>query len=280
MRLVFVSEDISACAKRIGSVQRARDSFGRDWRGTASIDKGTRPNRFLCTRKETGERNAPPGSLVPTGNLANARLNGARSYWPSRPKAAWLTSVSAIPAQAHVREASNQGGPNVKTRRARSPVLLRWPRRNSDAWSARCFDSPIPVRPCLERTLRLGVGRHGRRPSRLAPGWRVAAVPRDGVCARGLPVRDKTFRAPFFRTFLWACKERYSGASLQQIDTPNLESRTKQTTMASKHLNFSLAKSKTPAADSRPETVPTTAARKKESTLPILPKQCSLGSPA
>ena len=58
---------------------------------------------------------------------------------------------------------------------------------------------------------------------------RMAAVPRDGVCARGLPVRDKAFRAPFFRTFLWAYKERYSGASLIQIGAPYIESRPKDT---------------------------------------------------
>jgi hypothetical protein len=32
-----------------------------------------------------------------------------------------------------------------------------------------------------------------------------------------LPVRDKAFRVPFFRLFLWACKERGSGASPIQI---------------------------------------------------------------
>ncbi|MEJ2655457.1 MAG: hypothetical protein P8Z69_09215, partial [Acidihalobacter sp.] len=65
---------------------------------------------FFEMRKETGERNAPQDRLSLSGNLANAPLNGARSYWPSRPRAAWLTSLSAIPAQAHVREASDQGG--------------------------------------------------------------------------------------------------------------------------------------------------------------------------
>jgi hypothetical protein len=54
--------------------------------------------------------------LVPAGNLANVPLNEARSHSPSGRRAAWPASLPAIPAQAHVREASDQGGTKVKTR--------------------------------------------------------------------------------------------------------------------------------------------------------------------
>jgi hypothetical protein len=96
----------------------------------------------------------------------------------------------------------------------------------------------------LASSARPGAGSGGRTPpERPFAGMRMAALPRDGVCARGLPVRDKASRAPFFRLFLWACKEIGSGASPRSIESGNVQSRPKRTLSLTERLSTEFVRS-------------------------------------
>jgi hypothetical protein len=78
------------------------------------LDRGDAPEpiSLKCAKKPAKETH-PTDRLSLSGNLANVPLNGARSH--SLPAKGCLAGVlPAIPAQAHAREASDQGGPNVK----------------------------------------------------------------------------------------------------------------------------------------------------------------------
>ena len=92
----------------------------RDSKGATSFNRGDAPEpiSLKCAKKPAKETH-PQDRLSLTGNLANVPLIGARSH--SRPAKGCLAGVlPAILAQARAREASDQGGLNVKTGRLRS----------------------------------------------------------------------------------------------------------------------------------------------------------------
>jgi hypothetical protein len=194
-------------------------------------------------RKETGERNAPPGSLVPTGNLANAPLNGARSH--SRPAKGCLAGVlPAIPAQAHVREASDQGGERQNSASPTAKVLRKSKFRRSNVWGAFCFDSRFPCG--LASSVRLGAGSGGREAARAGFAWRASAcgAPRRGVRSRFARQGQGLSGAFLSPLSLGMQRKRLGRVTHLRPALPNADSRTKQATNLNEYIAFRHTRSK------------------------------------
>ena len=79
--------------------------------------------------------------------------------------------------------------------------------RNPTVWGPFCFDSPVPVRPCLERAPRRGVGRQGRRPSRLCQEGKCLRCPVTGCALEVCPSGTRPFGCLSFASFFGHAKK-------------------------------------------------------------------------
>ena len=189
----------------------------------------TRPSLFLCTPKERGERKAPERPC-PCGQTSSVRpCTGHRRHLPS-----WQSLLGRRPCRPTPSRGARSRQGHTGTGESKPNALREFEILNRFVWSAMpsdspCFDVRPPLIACLA-DVRLGgdgrqdAGQAALRRKRMAAGP-VQACVRE-VARQGQAIRG----ARFFCIFLCAVKERCSGASPIQIESPCLESRPKPTT--------------------------------------------------
>jgi hypothetical protein len=140
--------------------------FGRDLRCGDLLRIGDVPEPVsLNAQRNRRKKRTPRDRLSLTGNLANARLNGARSHSPSERRAAWPASCRASPPRrTFVRQAIR----GISSQNIASPTVKRPEQFCSGHWM-------FGVRPVW--TLRFPLG--------------LASSVRPGACARGLPAETR-----------------------------------------------------------------------------------------
>ena len=196
-----------------------------------------RTDFFECAKKPAKETH-PQDRLSLTGNLANARLNRARSRSPSGRRAAWPASCRPSPPRRTFARQAIKGDLTSKHCESDSKARRTIQLKAFSVCGAFCFDLRFPLG--LASSVRPGAGSGGREAARAGFARRASAC---GAPCRGVRSRSARQGQGLSGAFLSPLSLGVQRKGLGRVtdsdqNHPPLDSRPKSTSNAKQYVEL------------------------------------------